>query len=603
MIAELLQREADTDAVLQPRDEPRLQFAQFARTLPWSTLVARVAAIPLAGRGVGHVLVLGLVLALGMLSLLRSSVDDIGEYGLIHALGPGYFVALALLSVSFVAYLRRASAAPLLGALHLAVLVVLVDGAAFLVEGEPRFPVTYVHAGFAEAIMRSGETFPMLDARFSWPGFFAMFGYLSEAAGLSDTMPLAVWFPFVIKALWLAAMWVVLRWLFRDVAVCWLALWIFELIEWSGQYYYSPQALGVFTYLVCVAVLVVAMDPAKRSGPGSRAAVAVAVVSFAALVVSHQLTPFMVLSAAGLLGVLGLTRARSLWVVFAVLFIVWFSFGTTDYWVGHIHGLLSDAGQVSNTLDDNVGERLAGSASHQRIIYSRMAVSGIAAGLAGLGVLLAWYRKSLDARVIVLGAAPVGALLFQSYGGEGLIRVFLFMLPLLAGSAAFLLLSARGPVTRRLSLAGTALLLVALVPVSMVAKYGAESFESVSASERRVAAWVHDRAEDGDLVASIAPAGYLRERRVGEVDYVPALDRFQTGNLTDVRQLMAEHGGQSFLVVSQSQYAYGHQVSGLPAGWETDLLADLDADQDFRLMYLDGSTRVYLLTEASHAAS
>ncbi len=289
--------------------------------------------------------------------------------------------------------------------------------------------------------------------------------------------------------------------------------------------------------------------------------------------------------------------------LFGVLFVVWFSFATTDYWIGHLDSLLGDAGQVSHTLDDNVAERLAGNVAHQRVIFARMAISAVAAGLAALGVLLAWRRRQLDARVVVLTAAPMGAVLLQSYGGEGLIRVFLFMLPLLAGSAAFLLLAARRPVTRGLVAAATVVLLLAMIPVSILAKYGAESFESVSASERRAAAWVVDHARPGDLVASIAPAGYLRERGVGELDFAPALDRFQTGDLSSVRRLLADHEGHRYLVLSESQYAYGTQVSGLPQGWELELLDELEMSRDFRLVHSDGSTLVYLMRGTGDAPS
>jgi hypothetical protein len=539
--------------------------------------------------------------AVGLLSLGRSSFDKVGDYGLIQAVNGGYLVGLVLLTTCFVAYLRWAHRAPRLGALYLAAWVALVDVAPFVLEGEPRFPVTYVHAGFAEAIMRTGETLPLLDARFSWPGFFALFGYLSEAAGLEDTMPLAVWFPFVIKGLWLAAMWVVLRRLVHDTAVCWLALWIFELVEWSGQSYYSPQALGVFTYLVTIAVLVVAMDPKTRPGPGGRAALAVVVVSFAALVVSHQLTPFMAISAAGLLGVLGLTRTRSLSLFFAVLFVEWFMGGTTEYWVGHIHGLLGETGKVGGNLDDNVGGRLQGNPAHQRVIYARMGMSALTVGLAGLGLVVAWRRRILDVRAVVLAVAPTSTLVLQSYGGEGLIRIFLFMLPLLAaGAALFLLSPSRAP---RWTTAALTVLLVALLPVALLAKYGSESFESVSSSERRAAVWVDDHAQPGELVVSIAPAGFLRERGVGELDFAPALDRFQTGDLDNVRSLVEEHGGRGFVVLSKSQYAYGYMVSGLPKGWQHRLLAQLGTAPDFELVYREGTTRVYVVDRTSRATN
>jgi hypothetical protein len=537
--------------------------------------------------------------ALGYLSLRSSAASDIGDYGLIEALRPQYFVALVLVTGGFLTFLWTAPRRTWLGVLYVAALTALVEGAAFVIEGEPRFPVTYVHVGFTEAIMRTGETLPLIDARFSWPGFFSLFGYLSEVAGFSDPMVLATWYPFIVKALWLAAAWVILQRLVRHRAACWLAMWLFVLLEWTGQSYFSPQALGMFTYLVCVAVLVVLLDPRRTPGPENRWAIGVVIAAYAALVVSHQLSPFMIMAAAGLLGVLGLTRARSLWVIFMVLFLVWFSFGTYDYWTGHMDDIFGSAGKVSETIDDNVGDRMRGNVAHERVVYSRILLALGVWGLAALGCLIAWRRHRLDGRLVVLGAAPMCALVLQSYGGEGLIRVFLFVLPAAAGAAALVFFAARGGWPRRLSRVALALLLVAVLPVSLLAKYGNESFEAVTPGELRMTAWLHEHTGPGDLVATIAPAGLLRSQRVGEVDYVPALDDFQTGNLTSVGALMRDHSGRRFLALSESQYAYGLHVTGLPRGWEQELLADLERSTRFILVYRDGTNIVYQLPTRS----
>ncbi len=547
------------------------------------------------------VLLVPVAVVVGARSLLASDDSRIGDYGLVQALGPGYFAALALLTFGFVVFLWRAVAAPWVGAVYLLTLVLLVDGAPFVIERAPRFPVTYVHIGFIEAIMRTGETLPMLDARFSWPGFFSLFAYLTDAAGLSDPMRLAVGFPLAIKVLWLSATWVVLRRIIKNPAACWLALWLVELVDWSSQSYFSPQGLGVFAYLVCVAALVVAFDPRVQSSRADAAVMAVCILTFAALVMSHQLTPFMVISVTGLLGVLKLTRARSLWVLFVVIFAIWFSWGTTDYWVGHLNQLFGDAGKVSKTLNDNVSDRISGNVAHQRLAYARMSVSGVSWLLAACGVLVAWRRRTLDGRLVVLGVAPLLSLGLQSYGGEGLIRVFLFVLPAASGAGALVFFAARGRWGRRLSQVVLTLLLLIMLPLSMLAKYGGESFESVTPDELATAAWVHEHAAPGDLVASIAPAGLLRSGRVGEVDYVPALDDFATGSLRSVRLLMDEHDGKRYLVLTRSQYAYGSLVSGLPKGWQNGLIRDLEASRAFRLIYHHGDNRVYELKEKPDA--
>ena len=41
----------------------------------------------------------------------------------------------------------------------------------------------------------------------------------------------------------------------RCAAVVWLAIWLFYLMDWIGQDYLSPQAFGLFLFLVAIAVI------------------------------------------------------------------------------------------------------------------------------------------------------------------------------------------------------------------------------------------------------------------------------------------------------------------------------------------------------------
>ena len=66
---------------------------------------------------------------------------------------------------------------------------------------------------------------------------------------------------------------------------------------------------------------------------------------------------------------------------------------------------------------------------------------------------------------------------------------------------------------------------------------------------------------------------------------------------------MEEHGGRGFLVLSKGQYAYGNMVSGLPKGWQHELLAELSTAPDFGLVYREGSTRVYVVDRTNRATS
>ena len=78
-------------------------------------------------------------LALGWLSLTTARESAIGQYGLIHALPPLYFLSLAMLAVSFILSWCNPHQRSLEFILSLTILVVLLQGAPGMIESEPRF--------------------------------------------------------------------------------------------------------------------------------------------------------------------------------------------------------------------------------------------------------------------------------------------------------------------------------------------------------------------------------------------------------------------------------------------------------------------------------
>src|ERR1700750_2401904 len=78
-------------------------------------------------------------LAIGLWSLTTARQSAIGQYGLIQALPPFYFLSLAILTVIFVIFWRRPQPRFLEFLLSLITLVVLLQGAPGIVESEPRF--------------------------------------------------------------------------------------------------------------------------------------------------------------------------------------------------------------------------------------------------------------------------------------------------------------------------------------------------------------------------------------------------------------------------------------------------------------------------------
>ncbi|HET7093206.1 MAG TPA: hypothetical protein VFI22_07010, partial [Thermomicrobiales bacterium] len=185
-------------------------------------------------------------LAVGALALWATSlgaiqIDRIDDLGLISALPAPFFAALIMLTVGYCWTLRqRPLSLPLL-ALHVVLLIVMLYGVASAVEGLPRYHSVWKHFGVIDYIQRTGQVNPRIDAYFNWPGFFILFAFIADIAGLRDWPQFANWIPVFLNLLYLGPLLVILRTATKDVRLIWLAIWLFYLTNWIQQDYFSPQ--------------------------------------------------------------------------------------------------------------------------------------------------------------------------------------------------------------------------------------------------------------------------------------------------------------------------------------------------------------------------
>jgi hypothetical protein len=139
----------------------------------------------------------------------------------------------------------------------------------------------------------------------------------------------------------------ILRAATSDARVVWLGTWIFFISNWVGQDYFSPQALSYFIHLVILGIVLNWFRRERyRSADGDAAdaallpsatvvqrvgLLAVAVVLYAAVVPSHQLTPFATLFGVAALVACRRTTARGLYLLMAVLVLGWTCLAAVDY--------------------------------------------------------------------------------------------------------------------------------------------------------------------------------------------------------------------------------------------------------------------------------
>ncbi|MFI1800456.1 lipopolysaccharide biosynthesis protein [Streptomyces sp. NPDC020379] len=554
-------------------------------------------------------------------SLGESGLDGMGGLGLVSVLPVATLVGAALLIVSFAAALGLARQRRWLLTAVLLLTVVSLHAAPAVLEAQPRFATAWQHLGFIDFIDRAGVAAPDLDARWSWPGFFAAAAFVARACGVSDLSGVLRWWPLTVQLLSLAPLALLLRAVRAGWRAKWTAAWLFVLCGWVGQDYFSPQALNYLLYLLFVAVLLVwfrwprqlrgkllpgeaEVAPAGRGELGVLLAVVLAV--FAASVASHQLTPFVMLGVVTALVVTRRCTLRGLPLLCAVMVAVWVGFLAEPYWSGHFDELFGGLGSLGGNVSSSVSGRIeGGSATHKLVLYVRVALAGGVLAFAALG----WWRRRRsgigDVALLLLTAVPFLAFGMQSYGGEVALRVFLFAVPGACVLAA-LALFPRTRATARSGVLGPVAALVAglvLVFGFLVARWGNESFERVRPGE--VAAmnfvYAHDKPTvhllwmSNDTVKNVTPAMPWGSRDMERVLYDPTLAPRDPARVDDLVAALRKAGPRAYIMVNSGQSVYLQLDSGYAPDWDARVRHALDGRPELRRVLSNDDAVLYAL--------
>ncbi|WP_432588977.1 lipopolysaccharide biosynthesis protein [Streptomyces sp. HD1123-B1] len=582
--------------------------ARTATALLWALLIAALALywLPLTGMG-------------------DAELDAMGGLGLVSVLPPATLAGAALLVAVFAGglWLERPHRALL--TVTLLATVVSLHAVPAVLEAQPRFPTAWQHLGFMDYIGRTGDAVPDLDARWSWPGFFAGAQFLAGACGVTDFGELLRWWPTLIQLLYLAPLMVLMRAVRGSWRAKWTAVWLFALSGWVGQDYFSPQGFTYLFYLVFVAVLLVwfreprvlrgRLRPGETevagASPGQRVALlGLLLVLFTASVAAHQLTPFVMLGVVGALVLLRRSELYGLPLLCGVMVVVWVGWLAEPYWSGHFDELFGGMGGVGGNVSSSVSGRIEGGSSvHKLVLYTRVALAGGVLAFACWGVLRRRWAGFAERSLLVLTFVPFLGFGMQSYGGEMALRVFLFALP---GACALAALGLFPRLRDRGRLGPVAALLAGLTLMSgfLVARWGNETFERVRPGE--VAAmeylYAHDRPTvrvlwmSNDTVNNVTPAMPWGERDMERVNYVPTLAPLDPSRVDSLVRALREAGPRSYLMLGRGQSVYLHMDSGYPADWQRRLERSLDGRPELRRVLSNEDTSLYELKRPPRGA-
>ncbi len=531
-------------------------------------------------------------IALGVAAVLIAFVggrtidsEAIDGLGILFALPPVYWVGVgvAVLASGLLLY------GALLGQRRLAALVpilwlLVAHTAPALAHSYARFPIVYIHMGFIRLIAAEQTGDILIDARFAWPGFFASFvPSLAELDPRILDWVMRLWPTFIMagSAVLVAAL--ARRSYPNQILIGPLSSLVFVLLSWTGQDYFSPQSVGFFLYLSIIIVL--ESGPLRPRGAWSTVApilsrfataggdrpearstasfVALLILAFAA-VVSHPLAPFFICGALVMLGIYGRTVALRLVLIVGIAYVVWVLVAAEPWWSTRVEELTGQFGSFFQNFESSTSDRVARSSEPHLLVVRFRTIVGLMTFLSvlAMGLIMATDRFSYLRPALPLAplaGIPVLAAAVQSYGGEIIIRVLLFTLPMASILIArFLLAMPRAalPVV-------VPLLAAAIVPVFHIARFGNEIFEMTTAADREAVEVMYANGDGSTLY--LADNSFLPwadfQRESNDHLYLPASPNLEW--LDGVEELAIDAGAERVIVVlTPSQSAYNEHVFG-----------------------------------------
>ncbi|GCF10147.1 hypothetical protein [Dictyobacter arantiisoli] len=589
-------------------------------------------------------------------SLGSINVGQMNDLGLVSVMPPTMIAAFLLMTVSFCLTLQRSSRykVPLL-LFHIALMIFMLYGITMLVEQMPRFDIVYRHTGYTEFIQRTGTTNPNLDAYFSWPIFFSLAAFLNTSAGFSSILPYADWAPIAFAILYFAPLHMIFSAFTRDKRIIWLALWFFYLTNWIWQDYFSPQGFNFFLYLMMIAILVrwfkMPVDvPARplaarlrripfatpfynwltaadtQQTPASPALRLLLLICFLLIfafdVTSHQLTPMFTLLSVG--GLIVCHRVRLWWllIVMILMEVFWLFVGASTFMSGHMSMVFSGL-HLFSSFNNNVSGRVAGNADHTFVAKLRVYMSVLIWGLAFVGALIRLLQKKLDASLAILAVMPFPLFIAQPYGGEMMLRSYMFSLPAMVFFVAALFYSSpvaavqNLPIVKRFSLSflrRPAWHSVALVAVNIIliagflfTRYGNENEDYITYSEFAGVNYLYSIAPGNSLFMTCWIGGpwQFKDYEKYTLDDLGTVDTTQKviypANVPGIVKVMRlkSSGANAYLIFTRSEVTRFDATSGLPAGSMLTLEHAVTASGDFTLIYKNSDVQIYALASSA----
>jgi hypothetical protein len=587
---------------------------------PWAGLLSPVVGLVLKGRAFmvrklprAAVPLASLVIANAALAALidamRTSQLHLDTLGLISSLPPTYLLGLAALVVAGIVATRDRRRGAQLMLLYAFVFALIVWATPFALEGTPRFRTSYTNLGYVDPILRGEGLMPGHFLYHNWPLFPVAMAALIEVASVSALTVLR-WFPVVMILLYAAAVVELVRILVRRLEThesialaAAIAAWSYIVFNWTGQEYFSPQALAYLFFLGLLCVL--AWVALERDGVLTTRPTIAVLGLFTLIVGTHVLTAIVSLGVLTVLFVTGHVRRWTIVLTCGLIFIVWEVTIAGPFFVFYGAHLLTSILGAGDFLGSNLESRITGDPGHIFITRLRVVASAVPFGLAALVVAMYTLRTPEHRarlrrlrlpdmpRAVSFSVAAIGGVLLVApvsvYGGEMLIRVLFFTLPPLSAIIAM-------GIGQRWFRALVFSVLVVMAPVHILTHYGNELLDYVSPGE--IAGF--------DYISTLAPANVYGAFPAASTFNTIRLDarnaylfrNLEPASLADYADPMLNHdwvhaNWPLYVAVSRGDDAAMILFQDRP-GFIAEARALLDSDPNYTKVFQDSDVAVYL---------
>ncbi|MCX4823579.1 glycosyltransferase [Streptomyces sp. NBC_01142] len=463
---------------------------------------------------------LAAALALWTYAMVRTDTTALGAFGLVGALPVVFWIALALLTAGFWICVRdplRSNGWPLA---YTVGLIVLERATQAVVYPTPLYSWAWKHDAVIEHLLTAGglqrgDQLGDMAVYDQWPGFFAAQAALVRLTGVENAAMFMAWWPLISSLMLLAPLLLIYRTFTQDRRLIWTAVWLFYVANWVGQDYFSPQSLALALYLGVIAIVLRRGErPVRGRRPRQALWTVLLIPLITAIVISHQLTPVMLIAS---LAALCLTRRYRDWTLLVTLLLVFLAWNLTaslPFLREAVPEMVRSFGDVSGNLETGYGSTPTGTGP---VIVSWVArlLSASVLLLAAIGVLRRRVLRHRARPLLLLAAVPLLMLVANDYGSEMIFRVLLFMLPGACFFAAAALLPDVRPLAADPDGAGAprpavglrfavlpGVVLLALTPAFVPSYSGKDRLSYFPPQEVALVRQVFDRAPEGSLVVA-----------------------------------------------------------------------------------------------------